>query len=198
MVSEQRLKKKEAVKDSILEATRAILISEGWQAVSIRKIADAIGYSLPIVYNHFENKDAIQEEFVKIGFGMLTEVIQIAKEKSQFPAEQLIHIAHTYFEFAFAKREYYQLMFGLGMPNCERARQVAEIGRFGDLVIQSIQELSNPVQTAEILRLKFHTFWSILHGLSSINMVNIAATPDEMQQRVLLDAIQGFIKNINN
>jgi hypothetical protein len=29
-------------------------------------------------------------------------------------------------------------------------------------------------------------------------MVNIAATPNEMQQRVLLDAVQGFIKNINN
>jgi len=29
-------------------------------------------------------------------------------------------------------------------------------------------------------------------------MVNMTATPDEMQQRVLLDAVQGFIQNIKN
>jgi AcrR family transcriptional regulator len=198
MATERSIKQKEAVRIAILEAAKNIILKEGWQAVSIRKIADAIGYSLPVVYNHFDSKDAILEEFVKYGFGMLGEVMSNAKSTSTDPALQLTAMAKSYFHFAFEQREYYQMMFGLGMPSCERTRQITEIGNFSAILINSIQNLSNNVNIEEKTLLKFHTFWSILHGLSSINMVNMTATPNEMQQSVLLDAVQGFIKNINN
>ena len=197
-ITESRLRQKEQLKESILEAAKTIILKEGWQSVSIRKIADAINYSLPVVYKHFESKDAILEEFVKQGFGMLAAVMSEAKTKSPNPAEQLNEMAIAYFKFAFDQREYYQMMFGLGMPSCERANQIAEIGNFSLILIGSIQQLSQAVEVNEQIMLKFHTFWSILHGLSSINMVNMTATPNEMQQRVLQDAVQGFIQNINN
>ena len=198
MATERSLKQKEVVREAILEAAKTIVLKEGWQAVSIRKIADAIGYSLPVVYNHFENKDAILEEFVKQGFEMLGKTMATAKGKSKDPAQQLTDMAIAYFEFAFLQREYYQMMFGLGMPSCERVIQIPEIGNYAAIVVSTIQVLSNAQQVEEKTILKYHTFWSILHGLSSINMVNMTATPNEMQQRVLLDAVQGFIKNINN
>lgn len=198
MATERSLKQKEVVREAILEAAKNIVLKEGWQAVSIRKIADAIGYSLPVVYNHFENKDAILEEFVKQGFEMLGKTMATTKGKSEDPAQQLTDMAIAYFEFAFLQREYYQMMFGLGMPSCERVSQIPEIGNYASIVISTIQVLSNAQQIEEKTILKYHTFWSILHGLSSINMVNMTATPNEMQQRVLLDAVQGFIKNINN
>lgn len=196
-VTERRLKQREQQKDSILEAARSIMLKEGWPAVSIRKIADAIGYSLPVVYNHFESKDAILEDFIRHGFAMLGDEALKAKAITIDPAQQLQAIAHTYFQFAFAQREYYQIMFGLGVPNCERAREIVEIGRFGSIIIPIIQELQGG-QTTDRTILKFHTFWSILHGLSSINMVNLTATPNDLQQQVLQDAIEGFIGNINN
>lgn len=196
-VTERRLKQREQQKDSILEAARSIMLREGWSAVSIRKIADAIGYSLPIVYNHFENKDAILEDFIRHGFTLLSEEALAAKATATDPALQLKAIAKAYFGFAFSQREYYQIMFGLGVPNCDRAQEIAEIGRFGSIIIATIQQLQNGGPNTQTI-LKFHTFWSILHGLSSINMVNLTATPDDMQQQVLQDAVQGFILNINN
>lgn len=198
MVSAKRLKQKEEVRDAILEVARTIVLREGWQAVSIRKIADAIGFSLPVVYTHFESKDAILEEFVKLGFEMLNEEIAAAKGKSLQADQQLTAMADTYFQFAFAKREYYQMMFGLGMPSCERAKEISEIGEFAEMIIDTIQHIDPPIDNEEKIRLKFHTFWSILHGLTAINMSNMTATPNEMQQLVLQDAVKGFIKNINN
>ena len=197
-VTERGLKQKEQVREAILSAAKTIVLKEGWQAVSIRKIADAINYSLPVVYNHFENKDAILEEFVKQGFNMLSDVLTATKSKSLEPAEQLTAMSIAYFQFAFNQREYYQMMFGLGMPSCERVNQITEIGNFGTILISAIQNLSDPTMVKEKTILKFHTLWSILHGLSSINMVNMTATPNDMQQSVLLDAVQGFIKNLNN
>jgi AcrR family transcriptional regulator len=198
MATERSIKQKATVREAILEAAKTIVLKEGWQAVSIRKIADAIGYSLPVVYNHFENKDAILEEFVKQGFDMLSDVMLNTKVQYLTPNEQLTNMAIAYFEFAFAQREYYQMMFGLGMPSCERVNQINEIGKFSSILINTIQALRTTEIVEENTILKFHTFWSILHGLSSINMVNITATPTEMQQRVLLDAVKGFIQNINN
>ena len=198
MATARSIKKKEIVREAILEAAKNIVLKEGWQAVSIRKIADAIGYSLPVVYNHFENKDAILEEFVKQGFDLLSEVMLATKAQHAEPTAQLTHMAIAYFEFAFAQREYYQMMFGLGMPSCDRVNQISEIGRFSSILIDSIKTLKATTTVNDELILKFHTFWSILHGLSSINMVNITATPSAMQQLVLLDAVKGFIQNINN
>jgi len=198
MATERSIKQKEIVRAAILEAAKTIVLKEGWQAVSIRKIADAIGYSLPVVYNHFESKDAILEEFVKQGFEMLAEVMLTTKTKSNRADQQLVDMAIAYFDFAFSQREYYQMMFGLGMPSCERVNQISEIGKFGSILVSTIQNLSAADAVTERTILKFHTFWSILHGLSSINMVNMTATPSEMQQRVLLDAVKGFIQNINN
>ncbi len=46
--------------------------------------------------------------------------------------------------------------------------------------------------------LKFHTYWSILHGLVSIQLIGPHVTPDLTRQRVLQDAIGGYIKALEN
>lgn len=196
LVKNDRQKQKELTKNAILKVAEEIVLQEGWQAVSIRKIAEAIGYSLPVVYNHFESKDAIQEEFVKNGFNMLATAMQSTKEKYSASEQQLTQMALTYFDFAFSNSAYYKMMFGLGIPSCQKAREIQEIGNFSSIVIATISNLMKENDEQRKL-LKFHTLWSILHGLTSISMVNLTAAPDEMQQHILLDAIQGFIKNIN-
>jgi hypothetical protein len=128
---------------------------------------------------------------------MLSDVMLAIKSKFQDPEKQLKEMANAYFEFAFAQNAYYQLMFGLGIPNCQKAKEIAEIGKFSCTIMSALQQLIVP-ENAEKTKLKFHTFWSILHGLTSINMVNITATPDTLQQQVLQDAVAGFIKNVNH
>jgi AcrR family transcriptional regulator len=56
---ERRQREKESIRASILQAAFTLAKSEGWASLSMRKIADAIEYSAPVVYDYFENKDAI-------------------------------------------------------------------------------------------------------------------------------------------
>ncbi|MBL7758639.1 MAG: TetR/AcrR family transcriptional regulator, partial [Chitinophagaceae bacterium] len=45
--------------------------------------------------------------------------------------------------------------------------------------------------------LKYHTFWSVIHGLISIKMTaNTPEVADELNKLVLDDAMEGFIKNL--
>src|ERR1700752_648765 len=116
-IAERRLRQKEEVRSSILSTAWQMVKEDGWQSVSIRKIADAIEYSVPVIYDHFENKEAILLEFGKQGYSLLTKKLLQAKKKSTDPGEQLKAIADTYWNFAFHNKEYYQLMFGLNMQS---------------------------------------------------------------------------------
>ncbi|GAB3794196.1 TetR/AcrR family transcriptional regulator [Spirosoma humi] len=197
-ILERRLRQKEEVKTSILQAAWQLVLEEGWQALSIRKIADAIEYSVPVIYTHFENKDAILQEFTKEGFRLLTEVIIQQRDSQPDPSQQLVAIAQGYWDFAIAHKEYYQVMFGLGIPRCEQVNQVAEIKQFSELLIHVIQHAINNSQQPEVNAfLKFHTYWSILHGLVSIQLIDQQPNENPWSQLVLKDAVDGFIKALN-
>lgn len=63
-VHERRQREKESVRANILQAAFNLAKTEGWTSLSMRKIADAIEYSAPVVYDHFENKEAILFEIL--------------------------------------------------------------------------------------------------------------------------------------
>ncbi|AUD05847.1 TetR/AcrR family transcriptional regulator [Spirosoma pollinicola] len=197
-ILERRLRQKVEVKTSILQAAWQLVLEEGWQALSIRKIADAIEYSVPVIYSHFENKDAILQEFTREGFQLLTEEVIWQRDTKIEASQQLEAIAQGYWDFAFTHKEFYQLMFGLGIPRCEQVNQVAEIKQFSGVLIGVIQEvISSSKQPKVDAFLKFHTYWSILHGLVSIQMIDSNSTANPWSQLVLKDAIDGYIKALN-
>jgi len=196
-ITERRQRQKEEVRTSILNAAWNLVEAEGWQQLSIRKIADAIEYSVPVIYVHFENKEAILLEFTKCGFRRLNEALLKASDKLAGPEAQIEAIAYAYWDFAFKNKEYYQLMYGLGMPGCETVNQAEELKAFTQIVLKPIKSLiknSNNKETDAILKL--HTFWSMLHGLISINMMSKDNTRDKMNAMVLKDFIKGFIYGI--
>lgn len=196
-ISERRIRQKEQVRSSILKASWELVLQEGWQALSIRKIAEAIEYSVPVIYDYFENKEAILLELTKQGFQILNSELVKAKKRSADPEKQIEAMAYSYWEFAFEHKAYYQVMYGLGMPSCETVNQINELSTFSELVSQPIRDLiakSNNPKTDPFLKL--HTFWSMLHGLISINMMGSHENKEELNQRVLQDFIVGFISGI--
>ena len=85
-ITDRKLRQKEEVRASILDTAWELVVTEGWQSFSIRKIADAIEYSVPVIYSHFENKDAILLEFNRKGFRLLAEALAAAKAGHTDPA----------------------------------------------------------------------------------------------------------------
>src|SRR3954447_19681288 len=108
-IVERKIRQKEEVRTSILEAAWHIVTVEGWQSLSIRKIAEAIEYSVPVIYDHFTNKEAILLEFTKRGFRLLNEELERAIARFANPEQQIEAIAYAYWKFAFTNKEYYQL-----------------------------------------------------------------------------------------
>jgi AcrR family transcriptional regulator len=201
-IVERKERQRKEVRDSILEAAWSLVNQEGWQSLSIRKIADAIEYSVPVIYDHFENKEAILSEFNRQGFKLLGDKLKEAKEQHTTTSAQLEAIAFAYWNFAFENKEYYQLMYGLGMPTCESLTKVPELMAFIDVVYSTIGELikEGGVDDANTW-MKVHSFWSMLHGLVSINLMapqvpHLGLEPEQMNKLILSDFIVGFLKGL--
>lgn len=196
-VAERRLREKEQIRTAILTTAWNMVKKEGWQSLSIRKIADAIEYSVPVIYDYFGSKDEILFEFAKEGFSMLAKKIEQARAKDEDPAVQLKEIAHAFWDFACKYKEYYQLMYGVGMQGCEVEKCLPEKVVFRNLVmdpiVQIIERSKNPKADPY---LKYYTFWSILHGLISIKRMRGSGVSDDINKMVMDDAVDGFIKNL--
>lgn len=196
-ILERRQRQKEEVKHDIICAAWQMVEKDGWNALSIRKIADAIEYSVPVIYDHFENKEAIYLEFAKKGFRKLSKKMIDAKDAHDDPAEQIRAMADAYWDFGINNMQLYQLMFGIGMQCCEISKAMPEQEKFRALVMDPIEALIKKSKRTDINScLKYHTFWSVMHGLISIKITGNSPIDDELNKMVLDDAIAGFTKNM--
>ncbi|HYF29886.1 MAG TPA: TetR/AcrR family transcriptional regulator [Chitinophagaceae bacterium] len=196
-IAERKQRQKDEVRASILSAAWEVVQNEGWQALSIRKIADAIEYSAPVIYDHFANKEAILHEFTRRGFQLLSEELKKARDRFANPEQQIEALGYAYWKFAFTHKEYYQLMYGLGMPGCDTVKQMPELAAFTELMLEPIRKLiASGKNTSADPYLKLHTLWSTLHGLISINKMGNENERDELNAMVLKDFMTGFISGI--
>ncbi len=200
MASKDRiLRLKEETRINILDAALQIVKEDGWQALSMRKIADVIEYTAPIIYEYFANKEAILLELARKGYLLLAKDLREAKAEHRLPAKQLEAMWLAYWNFAFENKELYQGMFGVTTNfSCDMVNNLPEADLPWELFTEVIGELMNITDMdAEIICKKYYTFWSVVHGLVSINLLSRGFS-DEMNRQVLKDAISGIIQNINN
>jgi len=199
MGSRERIQRlKEDNRSNILEASLQIVKEEGWQALSMRKIADIIEYTAPMIYEYFANKEAILTELANQGYLLLSKKVKQSKLTEQKPEKQLEAMWFGYWDFAFEERELYQLMFGVGTACCgfEKTYKCAEShGKLISDVIREIMKDQNPPE--ELICRKYFTYWSVIHGLISINLVN-QGNGDITNQEVLKDAIYGITRSLTD
>ena len=56
-IAERKGKERAERESRIVAAARVIAEREGWDAVTIRRLAEEIEYSQPVLYSHFENRE---------------------------------------------------------------------------------------------------------------------------------------------
>jgi AcrR family transcriptional regulator len=200
MASKERIARlKEETRMNILVAALRIGEEEGWEAVSMRKIADAIEYTAPIIYEYFENKDAIILELTRVGYLKLIAKLEEAKAEHDSPEKQLEAMWLAYWNFAFAKKGLYQLMFGVSTScHCEMVNTMPEAEKQWDLFVEVIGKLMHidDLESEEIC-FRYFTFWSVVHGLISINILSRGSS-DEMNRQILMNAITGIIRSMKD
>jgi AcrR family transcriptional regulator len=109
-IVERREREKLEVRTKILDAARELFAREGYDAVTMRRIADAIEYSPTAIYLHFKDKETLVRDLCEEDFASLAKAFQrIAREPD--PLERLRKIGMAYVDFGVEKPNHYRLMF---------------------------------------------------------------------------------------
>lgn len=117
-IKQRREREKQEVRQGILTAAREIARQDGWQFVTIRKVAERIEYSPPTIYEYFESKEDILLELLREGFCQVATALKIARASTEDPEQRLLKMVEVYWNFAMSQPELYQVMNGLGVPYC--------------------------------------------------------------------------------
>ena len=109
-INERKTREKQALRERILEAARRIVIREGFAALSMRKIADAIEYSPATLYLYFASRDEIARALCTQGYAQLLASFEPLAQIAD-PAERLRALARAYVAFGVAHPQTYRLIF---------------------------------------------------------------------------------------
>jgi AcrR family transcriptional regulator len=146
-------------RQQILDAARAVADADGWAAVTSRRLADAIGYTQPVLSAHFPGgKTEIMRTVALAGFTELTAATRAATGRKT-GARAVAAVADAYLDFAAAHPSLYEAMFQL--PIDARFAQddaEAELRSGFDALAAALGDDGGGTAT-EVL-------WSALHGMS--------------------------------
>lgn len=146
-----------------MAAARRIAESEGWSAVTIRRLADEIEYSQPVLYAHFRNRDAIVVAIAIEGFGELATVLQRAANESADRPAALAAVAMAYLAFAHQHPALYEAMFTL--PTGLRFAEPDTEPELKEAFAMLLAVVAPARTDAEVAT---ETFWAALHGLAEL------------------------------
>jgi AcrR family transcriptional regulator len=166
----------------IITAAREVAEAEGWDAVTTRRLAERIEYSQPVLYSHFDGKEAIVRAVALQGFDELTDRLRRARLGADGSEQGLLAVCRAYLDFAVTRPALYQAMFV--MPTdvkfaSEETPAPLRAG-FDEFVSALPSGTEQPELTAEVT-------WSALHGIAVLAAAG-RIPPDGQDERVKLIA----------
>jgi len=194
-VKERREREKSETRDKILDAARELFVTEGYEGVSMRRVAERIEYSPTAIYVYFADKQELFHELCQQDYARLAEVFQSSAMSSD-PIERLRQIGSTYTEFGVRYPNHYKFMFMTPHPPhgpYEDDLEIMgnpEVDAYAFLkwaVQQAIDagRLREELQDAELIS---QTLWASVHGVISLNIAK--CTDPWVEWRPLQERVQ--------
>ncbi len=180
-----------------MDAARDLFIAEGYESVSMRKIAAKIGYSATTIYLYFKDKNDLLNSLCEQTFMRLAQNINAIYHLSDNPLEKLRSGMREYIYFGLKNPNQYTLVFITPLP---RDYEPTEINT-GEDAFDTLRQVVNECVSANLLKnnnveLLSQTIWAGLHGLTSllIQHSGFEFVERELLINSLIDTIIGGIK----
>lgn len=167
----------------LIDAARSIAESEGWQAVSVRRLASEIGFSQPILYRHFpRGREEIVERVVLEGFEELAAAVQAPGQGG----DVLENIVVGYLRFARLHPAVYEAMSTALTSIVFASDETPQVLRDGFDAIKrgvALDDDEKSVVRTELL-------WSLLHGVSQLS--RFGRLPVELEEARVAEILRLF------
>jgi AcrR family transcriptional regulator len=195
-IAERRERHRLGLRHKILDAARELFMSEGYERVTMRRIADAIEYSPTAIYTHFADKDDLVRALCADEFGQLLGALP--QQAPADPVEWIRQLGLAYARFGFSYPNHYRFMF----MTQKRQQPLSDEGQqaFGLLraaVAKAVE--SGRFRRDEDVDAAAQVLWASLHGVVSLLVTyeasqfpGVPAAPD-LVERVIDNGIRGLL-----
>ena len=166
----------EAVREDIMAQALDLIVSEGYDGFSMRKLAGRLGIAAKTIYNYFHNQDELYLGLLTKGFEQLYDCLEKAAAPHETPADRLGAAIAAYINFGLEQTNIYNLMFTWHVPKFNdyidtpmESIALAELNtalKCADFFMDLIKAfLGEDVQVKEQdIRFEMVQFWSQMHG----------------------------------
>lgn len=166
---ERRAREKEQLRQQILVAARKLFVNDGYENVSMRKIADQIEYSPTTIYLYFKDKADLLDSVCKETLLNLLNTLEELKRNNTDPIETLRKSGRAYVEFGLKYPQDYKLTFVI-RPQFQRGLGLDE-GSVGERVFNYLRAMvSECTQQKKFRQVDVETtgqvMWSAVHGVT--------------------------------
>ena len=161
-----------AGREEILSAARAIGVREGWKAVTIRSVAQELGYASPLLYEHFRDKEDLLTRIAIDALGQFE-----ARLMEHLPSDRramVLIMVKRYWAFMLEHTQLYRLVNGMDGVPIDKAL----LGRSAQSLCKRVAEAARPLlgknageADAQILA---DELWALLHGMSALYLDRVA------------------------
>jgi len=176
-VRERRARQRKFLRQEIIDAASELFVRNGFENVSMRRIADKIEYSPTTIYLYFRDKAELLDQVCHETFARLLDVLSKIMEQPGDPLERLGRGLRAYIEFGLANPHHYRATFMMPMPvGFDPAKYTAHdaVGmRAFDFLRRSVYDgvaagkmrVRDPEAASQIL-------WAGVHGITSLLIIH--------------------------
>ena len=173
--SERRQRHRASLKREILDAASRLFVEEGFERVTMRRIAAQIEYSPTTIYLHFKDKEELLRAVCDETFSQLAKKLERLLKAPGTPLGKLREGLRTYVDFGLANPNQYTVAFLRPTPGERSVGGVAGGlgqsigGRVFDLLRQGVGACveSGDIRTASI-DMTAQALWAGVHGLTAL------------------------------
>ncbi len=199
-VVERKAREKQELKQQILDAARELFVRDGYESVSMRKIADKIEYSPATIYTYFQDKDEILDCLCEETFAHLhAHKLAAVHEMKGDALEALKKGMETYIRFGLDHPDHYIVTFILKAPLYEKPEHChtrkAQAGQrcFDDMrniVRRCIKE--GEIKNADLEETS-QALWAGIHGLTAL-LITQPGFPFVERERLIRRTIEILVR----
>jgi AcrR family transcriptional regulator len=188
----RRSRHREEARRAILDATEAILVEDGVELFSIRKLATRCGYTAPTIYHYFSDKDGLILALLEERFSRLLQRVR----RVQLGPDQVANVrehSRAFLRFGQTNPTFYQLM-SRGPRDDQRKVRAAEDARA--IMTGPLEALAaeGRLYTDDFAAAQ-QAIWALLHGLISLRIGNPTYAWSKNVSDVALDAmLRGIVR----
>ena len=175
--AERRSRERVETRQRILDAAREMFVRRGYEATTMRAIADRVEYTPTAIYHHFRNKEELLRALSSLDFQALAAAFQRIG-RIEDPIERLHRVGEAYVRFALEHPMQYQLIFMTPHPPTPEELEKGRGDPSEDAYAFLRQTCEAVIATGRLAReyrdpdLLAQMAWSSLHGLIALHIVH--------------------------